>query len=164
PHRFSRMEEERPKLTKRLVDSIKRPTKGQALLWDPELPGFGLRAGTKRIAFFAEAKVRGKTVRYTIGIYPRVTVDEARKMAKSLLHDMEMGVDPRNKAEGNPTLSDAYAAFKSVRQLADRTKKDYERYYELYLKAWHSKAINELSPALISKKHLDLAQKHGEAQ
>jgi integrase len=152
------------KLTKTYVDGLDHPEKGQALIWDTELPGFGVRIGAQRKAFFAEAKVRGKTIRYTVGIYPRLTVEEARKAAKNVLRDMENGIDPRNRAEGAPTLLDAYNAFKAVRQLAPRTKQDYQRYYELYLKAWHSKAVNEITPALVSKRHLEVAQKHGEAQ
>src|SRR5262245_40664462 len=88
----------------------------------------------------------------------------ARQEARKVLQDMERGIDPRRVAEGVPTLSDAYAAFKTIRQLAVRTKYDYERYYSVYFKAWHGRPVNEITPALVSKRHLEIAADHGEAQ
>ena len=152
------------KLTKLYVDKFANPSAGQILIWDSELPGFGLRVGVKAKAFVAEAKVNRKTVRVTVGTYLRMTPEVARQEARKVLQDMERGKEPRRLAEGVPTLSDVYAAFKAVRQPADRTRADYARYFEVYFKPWHARPVNEISPALVSKRHLEIASKHGEAQ
>src|SRR5262249_45694497 len=88
----------------------------------------------------------------------------ARQEARNILQDMERGIDPRRLPARVPTLSDAYAAFKTIRQLADRTKYDYERYFKVYFKTWHSTPVNDITPAMVSKRHLEIASKHGEAQ
>ena len=152
------------KITKLFVQGLGFPTEGQLLYWDTELPGFGLRVGKKTKAFIAEAKVKRKTVRVTVGTFPRMTAEVARQEAREALQNMERDIDPRRVAEGAPSLSDAYAAFKAARQLAVRTLADYGRYYDIYFKAWQSKPVNEITSALVSKRHLDLADKHGQAQ
>ena len=89
----------REKLTKLFVDRLPFVQTGQHLVWDTEPPGFGLRVGQKTKAFFAEAKVNRKTIRYTIGIYPRITPEIARSGAKDVLRDMEKGIRTRGKGE-----------------------------------------------------------------
>ncbi len=148
------------KLTKLYVARLAAPAAGQILIWDTELPGFGLRVGTKTKAFIAEAKVNRSTRRVTLGTYPRMTPAVARKDARKALQDMERGIDPR-PAE---TLEAAFKAFKEVRTLAPRTLYDYERYYKVYFKPWHNRPVNEISPGMVSKRHLEIAQKHGGAQ
>jgi integrase len=154
----------RQKLTKTFVDELDLLEQGQQLYWDTELPGFGLRVGKERKTFFAEAKVNRKTVRYTIGIYPRMFPEVARDVAKDVLRDMEKGLDPRKKDLPAPALEDAYKKFKESRQLAPRTVYDYDRYLRLHFGGWRTKAINEITPAMVSKRHLELQKKHGAAQ
>lgn len=153
------------KLTKQSVERVPYTNAGQALVWDSELPGFGLRVGLKTKAFFAEAKVNRRTIRYTIGIYPRMTPEVARGEAKDVLRDMEKGLDPRKANLPVPALEDAFTAFKKARsQLAERTLYDYERYLRVYFPTWRTKAITDITPAMVSKRHLEIQQNHGQAQ
>ena len=152
------------KLTKSFVEKEPCPATGQVLIWDTELPGFGLRIGIKKKAFFAEAKLHRKTRRVTVGTYPRMLPETARKEARKALEEMERGIDPRAKYGAKATLSDAYTAFLVHRQLADRTKADYRRYYEIYFKAWHSRSLPDITATAVSKRHLEIAGHHGEAQ
>jgi Arm DNA-binding domain len=65
------------KLTKTVVDHIPLTTSGQALYWDSDLPGFGLRVGMKTKTYFAERGVNGRTVRFTIGKHGVFTAEQA---------------------------------------------------------------------------------------
>jgi integrase len=154
----------RQKLTKTFVDDLPLLEHGQTLYWDTELPGFGLRVGRERKAFFAEAKVNRKTIRYTIGIYPRIFPEAARDIAKDVLRDMEKGGDPRKKNLKAPALEDTFKVFKEARELAERTVYDYDRYLRVYFPGWRRHAINEITPQMVSKRHLELQKKHGAAQ
>ncbi|CUW38342.1 protein of unknown function [Magnetospirillum sp. XM-1] len=50
----------RVKLTKTLVDDIQPPAKGQAFVWDAEIPGFGVRITPTGIkAWIVQMRVRG---------------------------------------------------------------------------------------------------------
>lgn len=152
------------KITKQSVEKAPHPKTGQSFIWDTELPGFGLRVGAKTKAFVAEAKVNKATRRVTLGTYPRMTAAVAREEAQKALQNMERGIDPRTTAAASATLNDAYTAFLVHRQLADRTKADYKRYHDVYFKAWHSLALPDITSAMVSKRHLEIAGKHGEAQ
>jgi len=75
----------RQKLTKLYAEKLAQPAAGQQLIWDTELPGFGLRIGARTKAFVAEAKVARKTVKVTVGTYPRMTPELARTNALKIL-------------------------------------------------------------------------------
>ena len=76
-------------ITKRLVETISTPDSGELLLRDTDLKGFGVRiraSGTK--TFFAEGffKPKGVGKRLSLGRYPVVSVEQARKKAKDVLY------------------------------------------------------------------------------
>lgn len=91
------------KITKRVVDSLKIAPgnqSGEAVLWDDEVQGFGVRlraGGTK--TYLVHYRVRGgrnaPLRKYTIGRHGSPwTADEARAEAKRILGLVEAGADP----------------------------------------------------------------------
>lgn len=98
-------------LTKRTIDQAKPGT----TLWDRELPGFGIRttpAGTK--SFIYQYRMlnqrQGKT---TIGGFPGLTVDQARKLAREYAAMVERGESPSDVKRSIRTAA-------TVRDLAER--------------------------------------------
>src|SRR6478672_6447332 len=86
------------KLTKRFVDAA-TPATGRFIVWDTELPGFGLRVEpTGRKTFIARYRAGGGRTgilrQATVGRYGAVTVDEGRANAKRLLGAAASGRDP----------------------------------------------------------------------
>lgn len=84
------------KITKKSVDAIKPDPLRDLFMWDGELRGFGVRtkpSGTKTFVIQYRNE-RGRTRRYAIGQYGRLTVEEARTEAKIRLADVEKGGDP----------------------------------------------------------------------
>jgi integrase len=86
------------KLTKRIVDDVS-PSSRDQIIWDEELPGFGLRCrpgGSK--TFIAQYRAgggrSGTSRRFTIGRYGVLTVEEARSEAKRVLGSVAHGRDP----------------------------------------------------------------------
>src|SRR5205809_1144280 len=88
-------------ITKTFVDKVPIPAKlkegrtEQKRYYDDKLKGFGLRVtsgGTR--AFFVEKLVNGALKRITIGHYPEITTEQARKEAQVLLGKMVVGIDP----------------------------------------------------------------------
>ena len=84
-----------PKLTKRLLDSVKAKEK-DLVLWDEELPGFGIRVKPSGVKSFCiqYRNIHGRSRRLTVGRYGRLTLAESRKEARLILAEVEKGRDP----------------------------------------------------------------------
>ncbi|WP_245902439.1 Arm DNA-binding domain-containing protein [Pararhodobacter marinus] len=83
-----------PKITKRLVESVKSQKKDY-VVWDSDLPGFGLRvfASGKR-SYVIQYRRDGRSRRYTIGLHGIWTAETARREAKVQLGRVAQGDDP----------------------------------------------------------------------
>jgi integrase len=100
------------KLTNKVVEALDAP----GTLWDddPKAKGFGVRvyaSGTK--SFFINYRIDGRERRFTIGDYPRWSVEAARERAKELGKQIDRGHDPageKRERRDAPT----------VEELADR--------------------------------------------
>ena len=90
----------RAKITKRVVDAAK-PGSKDAMFWDPELKGFGLKVTPKgKKVYLVQYRVKssGRLRKYTIGTHGSPwTPDGARDEAKSILGMVADGDDPADK-------------------------------------------------------------------
>lgn len=84
------------RLTKRIVDAAKPNAQRDVFFWDSELRGLGLRVkpNGKRSFFIQYRNRNGRSRRFTIGQYGRLTPDEARRKAQKLLAIVIDGADP----------------------------------------------------------------------
>ena len=84
------------KLTKRAVDALEPPGKGQAFLWDGELRGFGVRIIPSGLKTFVlqYRNVDGRSRRMVLGRYGVLTVEQARDQAGISLGQVAAGDDP----------------------------------------------------------------------
>lgn len=87
------------RITKRVVDTAETSSKDY-VIWDDELPGFGLRvfASGKR-SYVIQYRSRGRSRRYTIGLHGVWTPEEARREAKAQLGRVAHGDDPAEERE-----------------------------------------------------------------
>lgn len=69
--------------------------KGQAFIWDADLPGLGLRATSGGSSYIFQARINDKSVRITIGNSAAWTLDDARSEARRLHTMIDQGRDPR---------------------------------------------------------------------
>jgi len=87
------------KLSKRSVDGLLSPSKGQAVLWDTEVRGYGVRvlpSGTKTF-ILQYRNPEGIQRRINIGRYGILTVDQARDQARLFLASVIKGEDPADE-------------------------------------------------------------------
>ena len=69
------------KLTKRFVEAVEPQSKGH-VVWDDELPGFGLRVyPSGKRSYIVQYRSRGRSRRYTIGLHGIWTPETARREA-----------------------------------------------------------------------------------
>jgi len=103
------------KLSKRVIDGLEPPSKGDLVVWDATLSGFGVRVKpTGRKTYFIQYRnVQGRTRKMKIGLVGRMTPDEARSSARMRLVDVEQGKDPAELRSSTGNLP-------NVAELADR--------------------------------------------
>jgi hypothetical protein len=82
------------KITKRVVDAAEVREKDY-VIWDDELPGFGLRVFTSgKRSYVVQYRVRGRSRRYTIGLHGVWAPETARQEAKVQFGRVAAGDDP----------------------------------------------------------------------
>ncbi|WP_292993183.1 integrase family protein [Nitrosomonas sp.] len=157
------------KITKSYVDRLDAPASGQAFARDAELKGFAVRitaSGAK--SFILEKRIYGKVKRLTLGRYPELTVEQARKEAHKLLGHIAVGRNPsaekKYKALQGTTLEQAFSDFITVRKnLKARTLYDYQRVMKVVFADWQNKAMLDISKDMIAKRHSKIGVERGEA-
>jgi len=82
------------RITKRIVDGA-IPADKDYVLWDDELPGYGLRVfPSGKRSYVVQYRKGGRSRRVTIGLHGPLTPDDARKQAMILLGSVAKGDDP----------------------------------------------------------------------
>ena len=103
------------KITKRVADALTASERTR-ILWDDELPGFGLRVtpGGVRSFVLRYRNAAGRDRTHTIGRYGVHTVDQARAAARKLKVEIAGGGDPvaeRGQMRNGSTVNDLLARF-----------------------------------------------------
>lgn len=149
------------------ISALTKAVIGQDFYRDSKQPGFGVRVspgGT--ISFFAEGRVNGKTRRITIGPWPQLTVEEARRIAKVILSELIRGIDrkaeERNARVKTVTLLEAYIHFIEARKsLAERTKSDYEYTFNRLILDWMKLPWVSITREMVLKRHAEVGKVNG---
>ncbi|HCE5421670.1 TPA: integrase family protein [Legionella pneumophila] len=148
---------------------IKDGQSAQKKYYDDNLKGFGVRVtsgGTK--AFFVEKLINKKLSRITIGRYPEISPDMARKKATELLGQIAMGKDPvaEKRAESIRaiTLNEVFNEYLKTRKtLKPKTISNYSHIINKAFTSWKNKPILSITKDRIAKHHEKLGNEHGEA-
>jgi integrase len=135
------------------------PAGSDAIFFDDDLPGFGLRvrAGGKR-SWIIQYRVGAKQRRLTIGSVDKLSADQARKAARGRLAHVELGGDPqqekheaRNAASYSlGKLVDDYLARRHHRTGKDRLRRSSYEATELYLRK-HWKPLHGLQASEVDR-------------
>lgn len=163
------------KITKSIVDKLSTPeaiTPGQTVqkrYYDDNLKGFGVRitsGGTK--AFFVEKTIKQKLRRITLGRYPALTVEMARKEAQKLLGQIATGLDPLAEKRASVmqavTLKEVFQDYlKARKSLKPKTLYDYNRVLNIAFAQWQNKPLLSITKDKAAKHHALLGTEHGEA-
>ena len=83
------------RLTKRTVDAARADSSRDVVLWDDAFPGFGVRIKPSGVrSFVVQYRSGGRSRRLTLGRYGPLTVQQARKNARTILGRVAQGEDP----------------------------------------------------------------------
>ncbi|MCP4473301.1 MAG: integrase family protein [Gammaproteobacteria bacterium] len=152
------------KLTKSVIEKIAPPVSGQTFYRDSVLTGFGIRCTATGVkSFIIETRINGKTKRYTLGKYPALTPEQARKMAKIELGKIAQGEDTarsRSKAKKQPiTLQTAYDDYLNTRKnLKPKTLKDYHDMVTRFVGDWLNKPLLDITKDMVATRHTKIGK------
>lgn len=143
-----------PTLSKTFIDNVEPPTSGYKIHWHSAARGdggFGLRVnamGTK--SFVVQGRLRGVSILFTIGKYPRLTVTDAQKRARAILQGMADGADPREarrKPKDVPTLRELADEYinRPGKNMKESSKAQIDRHVKTTFKAKEHRPITEIS-------------------
>ncbi|MGV7222665.1 MAG: tyrosine-type recombinase/integrase [Nitrospinales bacterium] len=156
------------KLTKKAVEGLPSPESGQAIYWDSELSGFGVRVTLSSKSYVCQRRVNKRTVRSTIGRTDQITLVQARSIAKDQLHSMTKGEDINRSKKGaiceDVTLEQAWKDFLATRDLKDSTLSDYNWMMKKVFNDWKKKQVVDISRDMVQRRHKMLGEKRGAAQ
>lgn len=150
-------------ITKNFVEKLKLPSNGmtQKKYYDDTMKGFGIRITSNNVkSFFIEKHVNNKVYRTTLGQYPVLSTENARKKAQDFLGRIAMGYDPIAEAQQpTVTLQAAFADFlKARKNLKPNTISCYTRIIKIELSAWKNKSLSSITKDMISKRHTEIGE------
>jgi hypothetical protein len=107
------------KLTKTAVASLTlSPGKNERFEWDDDLPGFGVRLRGGNARWVVQYRVGAQQRRESLGDVRKVTIEDARKIARTRFAQVELGSDPA--AERAKARAAATAAKLTLEKVAER--------------------------------------------
>jgi len=137
--------------------------RGQDFYFDTQVPGFGVRVGIRKKAYFAEGRVGAKKRRVTLGSTDKITINDGRKLAKIKIAEMAGGTDHNKvKAEERAaimTLREALDLYLCDQELKPSTAKENRRLIERDLTNWLDQGIKSLTPSMCVARFDKLTQR-----
>lgn len=148
--------------TKSALERLPIPEKNRVTYHDAKFPGLKLRVSNNgRMTFALRANLHGKTVRVTLGSFPKIAVDDARTKAKKRLSIVADGKNPNALKKADTaravTLDDCLKEYvKSRTNLKDSTATSYRNILNKHVEEWLDKPLLEIKRDDVEKKHKEI--------
>jgi integrase len=137
---------------------------------DENLKGFALRVTSSGMkSFVVETRIEGKVKRITLGKYGAITVEEARKQAKTLLGQIARGDNPIAEKKSNKiklmTLDSVFNDYlKARKDLKEFTVTDYKNVLRQVMPDWLNKPLINITREMIAKRHAEYGVTNSKAR
>ncbi|KJV71493.1 tyrosine-type recombinase/integrase [Orientia tsutsugamushi] len=144
------------KLTDKLIRKIKIPTERTSTIKDKIEPGLQLRISqTGRKTWSFEKKFRKEGIKMTIGVFPDLSIKEARKKARELKRLMAKGIDPR-EAKRQQQIAEDEKRLKArqditFKELCYKYIEEYAKIYTIYWQKDTARIHNYAKPLFLKK-------------
>lgn len=139
------------KLTQKFIADFVLPAgKAEAIVFDEDIPGFGLRFGQKRKSWIVQWQIGSAQKRMTIGHTGILSAALAREEAKKILAKVKLGEDPqgeklqRRNAAIMGELIPKYIAQKKAKNRSSNTLAEMQRYLN-YANRFHGMPLASIN-------------------
>jgi len=158
---------ERLNFTKAALDALPLPAAGQRVaVLDAKAPGLQLRltsSGAKTFCVFRRVRGGGSPERVTLGRYPTMSIEQARRRASEITAAMENGTNPAEvlrAQKGELTFGDLFKDYLDRHaKPRKRSWKDDEQRYQQYLeKPLGGKKLSAINRQAIALLHANITK------
>jgi integrase len=167
-----KISDDRIRFTDAFVRKLALPAgKTDHIQWDPDLPGFGVRLRPGKSSFVVQYRIGSANRRKSLGDVRKITLEDARGMARKRFAQIELGIDPDAEEEKRRTeqASDAQTFEKVVAlyleaqkpRIARNTYIAADRYLSRHCGPLQKKPVTKVTFEDVAKLIRDLVQKHG---
>ena len=156
-----------PNFTVKMLDNIPNSEPGKRVTYhDDMVKGLSIRITGKGIkSFIVRKRINGKLALNTLGRYPAMTIEQARKSARQTLNSYSAGINPNNEQRDSNIKSitlgqtmDDYIHGRNA-QLKPKTVSDYNILFNGFLSEWKSKELKSITRDMVAKKHAHIGKK-----
>lgn len=154
-------------LHKKNIDLLPIPLQGKRFyFYDTKVKGLELMVTDKAgKSFKVYRTLQGKPIRITLGHYPNMTVEYARKKAKQLITQIAQGINPnheKRKAKQEITFADLFDRFmKDHSKKHKKTWKSDERDIPRFTQQWFQRQISNISKQDVQALHRKIKEQNG---
>jgi integrase len=118
-------------------------------------------SGTKTFRVYKRVKGQNSPVKVTLGTFPSLSVENAKKKAQEVLSQIVQGINPNEQmaidAVSQTTLLEAYNSYKQVKALGDVSVRGYDQCMSAYVADWHDRALLDITEADIKSRHIEVS-------
>ena len=152
--------------TKKTIDALPLPRVAQrAYFYDDHVRGLAIAvAPTGRRTFLLYRKVAGKPERISIGLYPDLSIEQARKRAEELNGAIASGKNPateKRQIRAENTLGELLNTFVELYGRPNKRRwRDDVAAFNRHLAHWRNRKISTITRSDVQALHARLGQKH----
>ncbi|MGZ8174930.1 MULTISPECIES: tyrosine-type recombinase/integrase [Methylobacter] len=166
------MAENKFNFTKAALNAIPSPAARQRVVYhDAKTNGLQIRVtstGVKTFSVYRRLKA-GNPERVTLGRYPDMSIEQARKEAARINSLIADGINPNTDVRAlktETTLQELFDEFLKHRRnrrgayLSEKTKRSYRYDFNLYLSKWGKRQLSIFKDTDFSKLHTEIGKEH----
>lgn len=151
--------------TKAALESLAAPKEGRIYLYDVRVNGLLIQvtaAGAK--SFQVYRKIGIKPVRVTLGKFPDLTIDQARRKALATLAELTEGINPndtkRTQKAQAVTLGEALQAYHDARPgLKKTTRDDMTKAFKSTFPDWLERPLTAITRDMVEARHREYGKR-----
>jgi integrase len=161
-----------PRFSDASVRRLQLPAgKTDHIYWDPEMPGFGIRVRQVKSSYVVQYRFQKATQRESLGDVRKLTLDEARKVARQYFAKVELGTDPREEKRKSEELgaaekltlkvvSDLYLQARQSK-MRPSTYKAARDYFEVKWAPLHRKPLGKIDRKTVAEQLRRITSENG---
>src|SRR5579863_8706964 len=153
-------------LTEARVRDLSAPASGRSLIHDTKTPGLAVRVTTRgNKSFVVYRRIAGRPRFITLGQFPQVSVEQARKLAAQIHGDIANGQDParaKREARSEMTLQALWDRYLEIHaKPRKKTWKSDEVRWRTYLAPWAYRPLSSITRAEVATLHARIGRTSG---